>query len=128
MAPVGQISSQARGISNGRSIPGVWQKLHFSIFPLLEDNCGALKGHAQVQNPHPMQVFWFTFTIPFSASLLIAPTGHASLHGASPQCMQAIETFILFTFGKVPSSILTTSLHRGPMSTSFQVLQAISHA
>jgi hypothetical protein len=42
--------------------------------------------------------------------------------------MHAIETFIAVTSGKVPDSILTTSRQRGPVSTSFQVLQAISQA
>jgi hypothetical protein len=66
--------------------------------------------------------------MPVSALLLIAETGQADLHGASPQCMQAIETFIAVTAGKVPDSILTTSRQRGPVSISFQLLQAISQA
>jgi hypothetical protein len=33
IAPVGQISLQARGISSSRSMPGDCQKLHFSILP-----------------------------------------------------------------------------------------------
>jgi len=66
--------------------------------------------------------------MPLSALLLIADTGHADLHGASPQCMHAMDTFIAVTAGKIPDSIFTTSRHRGPISTSFQVLQAISQA
>jgi hypothetical protein len=58
----------------------------------------------------------------------MAPTGQALRQGASPQCMQAIDTFMALTFGKVPVSTLTTSRQRGPTSTSFHVLQAISHA
>jgi hypothetical protein len=42
--------------------------------------------------------------------------------------MHAIDTFIARTAGKVPVSIFTTSRQRGPISTSFQVLHAISHA
>jgi hypothetical protein len=115
-------------MSSGRSLPGVWQKLHFSIFPASAVNCGAPNGQAQAQKPQPMHLFGSTVTIPFSALLLIADTGHALLQGASPQCMHAIETFIAVTLGKVPVSIFTTSRHRGPISTSFQVLHAISHA
>ena len=128
MAPVGQISSHALGISKGLSFPGVWQKLHFSIFPAEADNCGALKGHAHAQKPQPMHLFGSTTTIPSSARFVIAVTGQAVRQGASPQCMQAMDTFIAFTLGKVPLSTLTTSRQRGPTSTSFQVLQAISHA
>ncbi len=128
IAPVGQISSHARGMSRGLALPGVWQKLHFSILPAVAESCGAPNGHAQAQNPQPMHLFWSTVTIPFSALLLIAETGHAERHGASPQCMHAMETFIAFTAGNVPVSIFTTSRHRGPISTSFQVLHAISQA
>src|ERR1039457_3580970 len=128
MAPVGQISSQALGIPRGRTLPGVWQKLHFSILPAVADNCGAPNGQAQAQKPHPMHLLGSTVTMPFSALLLIAETGHAVLHGASPQCMQAMETFMACTSGNVPVSIFTTSRQRGPISTSFQVLQAISQA
>ena len=99
MAPVGQISSQARGMSSGRSLPGVWQKLHFSIFPDPADNCGAPKGQAQAQNPQPMHLFGSTVTMPFAALLLIADTGQAVWHGASPQCIHAIDTFMAVTFG-----------------------------
>jgi hypothetical protein len=109
-------------------LPGVWQKLHFSILPAAADNWGAPNGQAHAQNPHPMHLFGSTVTSPFCALLLIAETGHAVLHGASPQCMQAIETFMACTSGYVPDSILTTSRQRGPISTSFQVLQAISQA
>ena len=94
IAPVGQISSHARGRWSGRSRPGVWQKLHFSIFPARAESWGALNGHAQVQNPQPMHLSGSTTTIPSSARLVIAVTGHAVRHGASPQCMQAIETFM----------------------------------
>ena len=66
--------------------------------------------------------------MPSSLRLLIALTGQAFRHGASPQCMHAIDTFIALTLGKVPEVILTTSRQRGPISTSFQVLHAISHA
>src|ERR1700687_1234775 len=99
IAPVGQISSHARGMSKGRSFPGVWQKLHFSIFPATAESCGAPNGQAQAQNPQPMHLFWSTVTMPFSALLLIADTGQAVLQGASPQCMHAIETFMAFTAG-----------------------------
>lgn len=66
--------------------------------------------------------------MPVCPLLLMADTGHALLHGASPQCIQAIETFIAVTAGNVPDSIFTTSLQRGPTSTSFHDLQAISQA
>jgi hypothetical protein len=42
--------------------------------------------------------------------------------------MQAMETFIAVTSGNVPDSIFITSRQRGPMSTSFHVLHAISQA
>ena len=58
----------------------------------------------------------------------MALTGHAVRHGASPQCMHAIDTFIAWTSGYVPLSIFTTSRQRGPTSTSFQLLHAISQA
>jgi hypothetical protein len=75
-----------------------------------------------------MHLFWSTVTMPFSALLLMAETGHAVLHGASPQCMHAIEMFMAVTAGNVPDSIFTTSRQRGPISTSFHVLHAISQA
>ena len=83
MAPVGQTSSQARGSPKGRSRPGVWQNVHFSILPATADNCGALNGQAQTQNPQPMQVSSSTATMPSSALLVIALTGQAGRHGAS---------------------------------------------
>jgi hypothetical protein len=66
--------------------------------------------------------------MPSSARLLMAFTGQAVRHGASPQCIQAMDTFMACTSGKVPDSIFTTSRHLGPTSTSFQLLQAISQA
>jgi len=42
--------------------------------------------------------------------------------------MHAIDTFIAWTSGYVPLSIFTTSRQRGPTSTSFQLLHAISQA
>ena len=109
-------------------MPGVEQKLHFSILPAAADSCGALNGQAQVQNPQPMHLSWSTTTTPSSTFLVMAETGQAVLHGASPQCMQAMETFIADTLGNVPAVIFTTSRQRGPSSTSFQALQAISQA
>ncbi len=125
---MGQISSHARGMSRGRALPGVWQKLHFSILPAAADSCGAPKGHAHAQNPQPMHLFWSTVTMPLAPLFEMAPTGQAVRQGASPQCMQAIDTFIAFTAGKAPDSIFTTSRQRGPTSTSFHDLHAISQA
>ena len=44
-------------MSSGRSFPGVWQKLHFSILPATAESCGALNGQAQAQKPQPMHLF-----------------------------------------------------------------------
>jgi hypothetical protein len=102
--------------------------LHFSILPAAAASWGALNGQAQVQKPQPMHLSASTVTMPSAARLEIARTGQAFRQGASPQCMQAMETFIAWTSGKLPEVTLTTSRQRGPTSTSFQDLQAISQA
>src|ERR1022692_206455 len=52
-------------------------------------------------------------------------TGHTAAHGASVQCMQAIETE---RSPGLPSSIVTTRRRLSPHGTSFSFLHAVTHA
>jgi len=52
-------------------------------------------------------------------------TGHTDAHGASVQCMQAMETD---RSPGLPSSTVTTRRRLMPHGTSFSFLQAVTHA
>src|ERR1700723_3897335 len=52
-------------------------------------------------------------------------TGHTAAHGASVQCMQAIETE---RSPGLPSLIVTTRRRLMPQGTSFSFLQAVTQA
>src|SRR5689334_17205085 len=52
-------------------------------------------------------------------------TGHTAWHGASVQCMQAIETDLS---PGLPSLIVTTRRRLMPHGTSCSFLQAVTHA
>lgn len=104
------------------------QKSHFRILAP-SGNCGAPKGHTVAQAWHPMQKFPLTTTTPLSGLLTSARVGQTVIHGASPQCMQARETYRMFTEGYAPVSILLTCLNLDPFpGKSFWSRQATIHA
>jgi hypothetical protein len=74
------------------------QKSHLRMeFP--SGNWGAPKGQAVAQAWHPMHCSWFTSTTPYSGFLERARVGQTVTQGASPQCMQANDTYLILAEG-----------------------------
>src|SRR5208337_1265718 len=103
------------------------QKLHFSILPL-ELILGAPKGQAHRHSMQPTHFVWSTVTAPVSSLLVIACLGHAFLHGASPQCIQASETLTPVISGNLPRVSVVTFRHFTVWFDPFHIWQATSQA
>src|SRR5512134_3006941 len=86
-------------------------------------NCGAPKGQAYRQYPHPMHVSLLRATIP-SGRWNRASTGQTATHGALEQCMHGTATLV--SPGS-PSLMVTTRILAIPAGTLFSFLHATSH-
>ena len=102
--------------------------LHLATTLRCGSYCGAPKGQAASHFRQPMQSVESMSTTPLSARFQIAPVGQAGRHAGSAQWLQDMLILKAKTFGKIPPSTYCTRRKRGPASSPFLSLQAISQA